>query len=146
MLANPKNWRIHPRYQREALAGVLDEVGWVQEVIVNQRTNTLIDGHLRVDLAVERNEGMVPVIYVDLSDDEESLILATLDPLAGMAVADKAQLEELMSQVATNDARVQQILREMAEREGLAKSEPYKQPKLKCPECGHEFERGESAR
>src|SRR5437867_4576224 len=52
LLANPKNWRIHPKHQQEALAGVLDEVGWVQEVIVNQQTGHLVDGHLRVTLAL----------------------------------------------------------------------------------------------
>jgi DNA modification methylase len=35
LLANPKNWRIHPKAQQDALVGVLNEVGWVQDVIVN---------------------------------------------------------------------------------------------------------------
>lgn len=38
LLANPRDWRIHPKAQRDALAAVLDQVGWVQDVIVNQRT------------------------------------------------------------------------------------------------------------
>ena len=84
LLANPTNWRIHPKHQQEALAGVLDNVGWVQRVIVNQRSGHVIDGHLRASLAISRGE-QVPVIYVDVDEDEERLILATLDPLAGMA-------------------------------------------------------------
>ena len=40
ILANPLNFRIHPKNQQDALLGVLDEVGWVQDVIVNARTNT----------------------------------------------------------------------------------------------------------
>ena len=32
LLANPANWRIHPKAQRDALAGALDQVGWVQQV------------------------------------------------------------------------------------------------------------------
>ena len=31
-VANPKNWRVHPKAQRDALNGVLNEVGWVQNV------------------------------------------------------------------------------------------------------------------
>ncbi len=50
LLANPANWRIHPRAQRDALAGVLSEVGWVQDVIINRRTGHVVDGHLRVSL------------------------------------------------------------------------------------------------
>ncbi len=30
LLANPGNWRVHPKAQQDALAGALDEVGWVQ--------------------------------------------------------------------------------------------------------------------
>ena len=38
LLANPKNWRIHPQEQQQALVGVLAQVGWVQNVVVNRRT------------------------------------------------------------------------------------------------------------
>lgn len=48
---NPANWRQHPSHQREALEGILDQVGWVQRVIVNERTGNTIDGHLRRDVA-----------------------------------------------------------------------------------------------
>ena len=95
LLANPTNWRIHPKHQQAALAGVLDNVGWVQRVIVNQRTGHVIDGHLRASLAISRGE-QVPVIYVDVDEDEERLILATLDPLAAMAATDAEMLEDLL--------------------------------------------------
>jgi hypothetical protein len=35
---------------------VLDRVGWVQSVIVNRKTGRLVDGHLRVQLAVDAGE------------------------------------------------------------------------------------------
>ena len=50
LLANPRNWRVHPKAQQEALAAVLDQVGWVQDVIVNQRTGHVVDGHARIAL------------------------------------------------------------------------------------------------
>ena len=62
LVANPSNWRLHGKAQQAALAGALDEVGWVQQVIVNQQTGHLIDGHLRVELARAANEP-VPVVY-----------------------------------------------------------------------------------
>ena len=52
LLANPSNWRNHPKAQREALREVLDSVGYVAQVIVNQRTGQLVDGHLRVEEAL----------------------------------------------------------------------------------------------
>ena len=35
LLANPANWRLHPKEQQRALAGALAEVGWVAQVLVN---------------------------------------------------------------------------------------------------------------
>ena len=83
LLANPANWRVHPKAQQEALAGVLDQVGWVQQVLVNRRTGHVVDGHLRVALALSSGAPTVPVLYVDLEPEEEALVLATLDPLGG---------------------------------------------------------------
>src|SRR5918994_388953 len=85
LLANPKNWRLHPRAQQDALGSVLDRVGWVDQVIVNRTTGHLVDGHLRVELALSRGEPSVPVTYVELTEAEEHLVLASLDPIAAMA-------------------------------------------------------------
>ena len=70
LLANPKNWRIHPKNQRDALVGVLSEIGWVQDVIVNKQTGFVVVGHARVALAIKAGE-RVPVVYVDLTEKEE---------------------------------------------------------------------------
>ena len=99
LLANPTNWRVHPKAQQEALAGVLDQVGSWPSVLVNQRTGHVVDGHLRVALAISRGEPSIPVLYVDLSEDEERLVLASLDPLAAMATTDEAKLRELLAEV-----------------------------------------------
>ena len=95
LLANPANWRIHPAAQRSALAGVLDRIGWIQNIVINRTTGHVVDGHLRADLAVELGETRVPVVYVELTEDEELLALAALDPIAGMAVPDPEKLAEL---------------------------------------------------
>ena len=119
LLAHPENWRIHPKPQQDALAGVLDEVGWVQDVIVNQRTGHVIDGHLRVSLAIGRREATVPVVYVDLDEHEERLVLATIDPISAMAATDAAKLDELLREVSTGDAAVQAMLSSVAAKSGL---------------------------
>jgi hypothetical protein len=110
LLANPKNWRIHPKFQQDALAGVLREVGIVQNVIVNQRTGFVVDGHLRVGLALREGQENVPITYVDLSEAEEALILATLDPIGAQAATDAAKLDDLLRDVTTGDAGVQALL------------------------------------
>lgn len=119
ILFNPANWRIHPKQQQEALEGVLSTVGYVQDVIINRRTGHLVDGHLRCQIAARNNEKTIPVVYVDLSEDEEAIVLASLDPLSAMATADKAKLEELLQVVHSDDERVQQMMADIAKSEHL---------------------------
>jgi hypothetical protein len=119
ILFNPRNWRIHPLNQQNALNGVLDEVGWVQEVIVNQRTGNLVDGHLRCQLASRKGETEIPVKYVDLSEEEEALVLATIDPIGAMAATDKEKLDELFTSIQSDNTEVNKMLEEIAEKERL---------------------------
>jgi len=119
LLANPSNWRIHPAAQQNALSGVLKEIGLVQNVVANRTTGHLVDGHLRVMLAMRENQPVVPVTWVELSEEEEHLILASLDPLAAMATADAGALNALLSSVQSGEAAVTAMLAELAEGAGL---------------------------
>ena len=114
LLANPGNWRTHPKAQREALREVLDTVGYVAQVIVNQRTGHLVDGHLRVEEALSHGQPTIPVLYVDLSEDEERLVLASLDPLAAMATTDEAKLRELLAEVSVDSEALAAMLAALA--------------------------------
>ena len=97
ILAHPKNWRSHSAAQKSAMSGMLEEVGWVAQVIKNKRTGRLIDGHLRVELAKTRKEKRIPVSYVDLSAKEEAIVLAAFDPLGDLAGKDSQRLKELVA-------------------------------------------------
>ena len=119
LIPNPANWRSHPKAQQRALAGALGEVGWVTRVIVNRLTGHLVDGHLRVELAISRDEPTVPVTYVELSLEEERLVLASLDPLAAMATADRDALASLLADLQPDDAALTRMLAELADRNGL---------------------------
>ena len=119
IMFNPRNWRIHPLSQQDALKGVLEEVGWVQQVIVNKRTGNLIDGHLRCQLAAREGAKTIPVVYVDVSEDEEALVLATLDPIGAMAATDKQKLDELFAGIESENENVRKMMDEIAEKEKL---------------------------
>lgn len=117
--ANPKNWRKHPRHQASALSGVLFEVGIVQNVIVNKTTGNLVDGHLRVELALKSKQSSIPVTYVELSLTEEAEILATLDPVSALATSDKVRLEDLLASIKSSDDAVNNLLRDVAVKSGI---------------------------
>src|SRR6202049_3215228 len=103
LLANEKNWRIHPKSQQDALKGALSKVGIVQNVIVNRRSGKMIDGHLRAQMAISEGQPLVPITYVDLSDEEEALILATIDPVTGLAGTDQELLDSLITDIRLSD-------------------------------------------
>ena len=124
LLANPKNWRIHPSEQQEGLQGVLDEVGYVQGVIVNRSTGFVVDGHMRVALAMRNNQPKIPVTYVDLTPEEEDTILSTFDPIGAMAATDRVKLKELIDSVETENERVNKMMSDIARRERVEVPEP----------------------
>lgn len=114
LLANPRNWRTHPMRQRMAMRGSLGEIGWVQQVIVNQRTGHVVDGHLRVEEAISAEAPKVPVLYVDLSEEEEGIVLATLDPLGAMAGRSEEALQALIGELSVGDEALGALLASMA--------------------------------
>lgn len=108
-LMNPLNWRVHSEDQKQTMESILDEIGWVQDVIINRTTNHVLDGHMRIAKAAEFGES-VPVKYVELTEAEERKVLATFDTVSAMADADSKMLELLVSDVETNSIMVRDML------------------------------------
>lgn len=107
---NPNNWRKHPIAQHDALRGVLAEVGYVDAVMARQLPDgslQLIDGHLRVETTPDMK---VPVIIVDLNEEEAKKVLLTFDPITEMAEFDKALLDQLVASVETDSEGLQALI------------------------------------
>ena len=116
---NPRNWRTHPQAQRDALRGVLAEVGYAGALLARELPDgalELIDGHLRAETTPEQE---VPVLILDLDENEAAKLLAVLDPLAGMAEPDGQALAALLEQVETENESVRAMLDDL-----LAGQEP----------------------
>lgn len=116
---NPSNWRRHPESQLSALTDVIAEVGWAGACLYNERTGRLIDGHARRKVALEQGAETVPVLVGSWDEATEAKILATLDPIAGMAEADGAALDALLREVNTGSEALQQMLDELATEAGI---------------------------
>lgn len=117
---NPRNWRLHPEQQRKVLRALLGDVGVVDAVLVRPVESEalqalralrrgddsafhtwakaydgafmLFDGHMRLE---EIPGDEVPALVVDLDEREETEVLATFDPIAAMAKADRELLRDL---------------------------------------------------
>lgn len=105
-----RNPRTHSKAQLDAIAGALDEVGFVQRVIVNRTTGHILDGHARVQIAIARGEPTVPVVYVELAEEEEALVLASLDPLGALAGVDQTALDALLAEIEVSDDALREFL------------------------------------
>jgi hypothetical protein len=116
---NPDQWKRHDKDQGEPLEALLEKVGWVQSVIKNLTTGNLVDGHYRVELAKQRGEKKIPVVYVKLSLKEEKLVLALLDPLTGLAKIDEIHLEKLLRQLEPENVALEAMVAKMEADLGL---------------------------
>lgn len=104
LVPNALNFRSHPARQLQALRGSLDSIGWVQQIIVNLRSGSLVDGHARLKEALARDEPTVPILYIDVSPAEEAQLVATLDPIAALAGQNDEILRTLLDQFTVEDA------------------------------------------
>ena len=111
---NPANWRRHPEGQVSALKGIIGdpEVGWAGACLYNERTKRLIDGHARRNAVDPKTP--IPVLVGSWSEAAEKKILLTLDPLAGMAVADAEALKALMDEVTLDGDALKSMVDDLA--------------------------------
>lgn len=118
ILPNPKNWRTHPKAQKEALQGLLAEIGFAGAVLARETDQglMLIDGHLRTETAADAE---IPVLILDVDEDEADKILLTFDPISAMANADAVALDNLLREVQTSNEAVANMLTELAKEAGV---------------------------
>lgn len=123
LIPNSRNWRRHPKQQADALRGILSEIGYADALLARETPDglMLVDGHLRRDTTPDQ---IVPVLVLDLTEDEANTLLAALDPLAGMATADPEKLDALLRQVSVTDAALREMLAGVAESAGLSVKSP----------------------
>jgi ParB-like chromosome segregation protein Spo0J len=130
---HPKNWRRHPRAQQDALRGVLAEIGYADALLARELPDgslELVDGHLRAETTPDME---VPVLVLDLDEQEAAKLLALLDPLTGMAQTDQELLADLLTRVETENEAVQSLIaRMLAEPEEPDAAEP---PEVDVPEA-----------
>jgi hypothetical protein len=131
LLDNDGNPRRHPQAQRDALRGVLEQVGIAGALVAyhserNGGRLTLIDGHLRrQDYNLDW-----PALILDVSDAEADLLLATHDPLAALAEYDRPKLDALLQEVRARSPAVVGMLKDLAGQTGAGKEGKDKPPVL----------------
>ncbi|KPV54289.1 hypothetical protein SE17_04715, partial [Kouleothrix aurantiaca] len=108
--AHPKNVRTHASAQRRLMESALDELGHVGKIVVSQRTRRVLNGHLRVELAIGRDEETIPVTWIDVDEQEELVVLAFFDQIGDGAKIDAAKLQSTLSQVSAESDGLRTML------------------------------------
>ena len=146
---NPNNWRLHPENQIKALEGVLEDIGFADVVICRETPDglELVDGHARRDIM---GDDPIPVLIVDISEDEAKRMLATLDPISAMAETDGAIFQSLIDSIDINNDAVRAMLDELNAERLIPLPDleiPGEFPSYDediptdycCPQCGYEW-------
>ncbi len=149
----PLNPRRHPKKQREAVKAMLDEFGWLAPLTVNINNGYIFDGEERAWQATQQN-GKVPVIFVDISEDEHARAIQYFDETGAMAIYDVERLRQLREQTGPETDERFKALAEYVRAQALEDKKyneiPEEWPEydesvegeveyLTCPHCGEQF-------
>jgi len=138
---HPLNWRRHPQQQRDLLAYSLDKFGFVQGVVLNRTTGNLIDGHARVEEAIEQGRETIPVNVVDLSEEDERELLRLFDPIGALADTDSETLDRLIAEIGNPDLEAM-LGTEVPNFGPVGEDEQGRldeRATVTCPDCGRVF-------
>lgn len=93
--AHPNAWRLHPEHQRGALKASLGNIGLVDAIIARETEDGLqiLDGALRAEVM---GDELIPVLIVDLDDQEAKQMLATFDPIGDLAIKNDEAFDALL--------------------------------------------------
>jgi hypothetical protein len=92
---NPHNWREHSDRQKNYVDALINSAGWAQTILFNATTNRLVNGHGRVELAIEKGYKSVPVDIGAWSEDQEMELLVGIDATSSMASINANALQSL---------------------------------------------------
>lgn len=87
-----------PEYEK--LKNSIQEFGYVEPIIVNDRTGKVIGGHQRINVLKDLGYKEVEVVHVDLDDAHEKALNIALNKISGNWDAEK--LEDLLRDINLN--------------------------------------------
>ncbi len=111
----------------------MSEIGYASALLARELPDgslELADGHLRAETTPDQD---VPVLILDIDEAEANKLLATLDPLAALALADGERLNDLLRNVETSSSAVQAMLADVAKRAALVVHDEQLEPADSAP-------------
>lgn len=101
-----KPWDRNPRKHAAELALVVKSIehyGWTNPILVQRGTDRVIAGHGRIEAAKALGMAEVPVIYLDLNDQDADAYTIADNQLALLSEWDRVVLKDLLEELDTGD-------------------------------------------
>ena len=149
------NPREHSERNINDIQRSIKRFGWTNPIIVRKADNMIVAGHGRVEAAQKQGLEKVPVIYVEMTENDAKLYSITDNRTSETSQWDIVSLDDLMKELSeVPDIVLEDTGFHADELEGLLSSfdnqwfDPVNaedQPILdarsttECPKCGHEF-------
>ncbi len=117
LIPHPRNWRRHPEIQVKAMRAALSEIGYADALLVRETNKglQLIDGHLRAELDPDQK---VPCLVLDVTAAEANKLLATFDPITGLAECDATALADLAGSLEFEMPDLDELVSDLLHRHG----------------------------
>lgn len=97
---NPRKDLTPQDHEYIQLKNSIEHFGYVEPIIVNKPTMTVVGGHQRIKVLKELGYNDIDVVYVDLNDTDEKALNIALNKISGFWEADK--LEDLLRELSLN--------------------------------------------
>lgn len=134
----------------EKLKNSIKEFGYVEPVIFNEKTKTVVGGHQRISALKQLGYTEIECVLVDLPENKEKALNLALNKISGEWDDDKLieilqELQELdeLSSTGFEDAELNELLKNISQ--GEPAEEKEKKPKAInvsiCQQCGFLFEK-----
>jgi hypothetical protein len=134
------------------MRGLLAEVGFAGAVLARELPDgslQLIDGHLRAETVAGSD---IPVLILDVTEEEADKILATYDPIGAMAGRDQMMLDELLRGIESESTALQSMLDSMSTSipevdppEDFPAFDESIETEHECPKCGYKWSGGNAS-
>ena len=146
------NPRTHPDKAIEVLVKSIENYGFTNPILTQKKTNIVIAGHARIKAAQKLGIKQVPVIYLDFDEVTAKAYTIMDNRSAELTEWDYPALKDLTVDIDLGNIDISLTgfdeleLKEMFDHEGLSEDgnggegKSSNPKKLKCPECGFEFE------
>lgn len=142
------NARLHTEYDLSAIRSSIEQFGFNDPVGVWGKDNIVVEGHGRLEVAIEMGMQTIPVIHLDhLSDNERRAYALAHNKTAELSSWNYATLEEELRELFMFDMKTIGFTETQENIDGFddlfkkdmeEKEKPKK--KIYCPHCGEWFE------